>query len=553
MKTKLIVLIVTLAVAIGGGATAAVVLNTPENVAGRAISGLADDFLERDELEPIIDTFGGGSMDFSLTGVNGNGVELMADSHVKGKFYFSDEAFMLGDFDLKLSDNEYKGEAYISRDVIYVGEEKVLGGTYGVDFTTLADDFKHSIFAPGSDSYYELDRDSYDLYMDMFESLEENKSFEKDARKLLKTLGKDFFEIIMDNADISSESAKVRVGGKRSGVRLVSIVIDDDALKDIIDDAYEYLCESDDIWEFIEEHGDLIYSSADGETLADVYEDWLRDLDGTLDELYDEIDRYFRAIEIDIATPKMSAKLLKLEVRCNDETYLTLDCGEDGIKKTDEIKVETRYSEITYKVSEDDRNEFAATLEVESTDGGELLLDIKVDKKKDKFSFSMRNSVDDSYVDYTLDGSLGKKGEVYTLTADDFVMELGVGDFKISEQYELECKLIVDTKDKMPSPKKDFKTISDITEAQLGKLESKLGYLFSGGGACRHVDANDDGMCDKCITPFTDGCHNHRDADDDGICDVQYCGKEFFDGCDRIHRDADDDGRCDYGGEALSH
>ena len=503
MKTKLIVLIVTLAVAIGGGATAAVVLNTPENVAGRAISALADDFFERDEIEPISDVFSGGSLDFSLTGMNdNNGVELMDDNCVKGKLYFSDEAFMLKDFDLKLPDVELFGEVYLSRDVIYVSEENILGDTYGVDFSALADDFKGSIFAPGSDSYYELDEDVYDRFVDMFEALADG-DYEKDAKKLLKRVTRDLWEIFMDNADLSKESKKIRVGGKRTELRVVSIVVDGDALKDIIADTYDYLCDSDDIWDFIEEHGDLIYSSED-ETLADAYEDWLRDLDDTFDELYDEIDSYFTTLEIDIATPKMSAKLLKLEVRYNDETYLTLDVGEDGIKKSEEITLQTRYTEISYKVS-DDGDEFSAGLEIDPVDGDEVLFKIEIDRENEEFSVIVKSTGYDYYTERTLKGEYSKKRDTCTIKFEDFILDQEYRGVKYGEHYTLECKLVVDTNDKMPEPEKRFKTIEDVTEKQLGKLESHLGYLFYDGSAHVHVDANDDSKCDRCRVGFSDG------------------------------------------------
>ena len=58
------------------------------------------------------------------------------------------------------------------------------------------------------------------------------------------------------------------------------------------------------------------------------------------------------------------------------------------------------------------------------------------------------------------------------------------------------------------------------------------------------VDADDNGICDKCRNAFDDGCDHHIDKNDDGVCDTQDCGAAFTDGCDN-HRDADDDGVCD--------
>lgn len=96
-----------------------------------------------------------------------------------------------------------------------------------------------------------------------------------------------------------------------------------------------------------------------------------------------------------------------------------------------------------------------------------------------------------------------------------------------------------------------------------------------------HHDKNDDGKCDVCETAFTDGCHtkacldtdndgkcdnegcdkatenksaevctSHVDANDNGACDV--CATPFNDGCNGAHRDADDNGKCDLGREPFA-
>ena len=194
MKTKLIIFIVSFMV-VAGGLTATAMLNSPKNVAARAISGLAADFLERDEFEGVSDIFDGGSIDFALTGIKKENVELMEDSAVKGKIYFSDGALMLSDYDLTFGDVRYQGDAYFSRDKIYFGEENVLGDTYGVDFSTLSDDFSGSIFAPGSGSYYELDEYTYETYTELFDKLKNNEEFYKDFEVLVGKIGKDIWKI----------------------------------------------------------------------------------------------------------------------------------------------------------------------------------------------------------------------------------------------------------------------------------------------------------------------------------------------------------------------
>ena len=68
---------------------------------------------------------------------------------------------------------------------------------------------------------------------------------------------------------------------------------------------------------------------------------------------------------------------------------------------------------------------------------------------------------------------------------------------------------------------------------------------------CEHVDADEDGLCDKCgaEVPADEPCE-HVDADENGLCDK--CGAEIpaDDTCE--HRAANADHLCDKCGEAFS-
>lgn len=86
-----------------------------------------------------------------------------------------------------------------------------------------------------------------------------------------------------------------------------------------------------------------------------------------------------------------------------------------------------------------------------------------------------------------------------------------------------------------------------------------FGGTSTGGTAiCQHRDVNDDGVCDRCDNPYTDGTDlvipcQHRDKDDDGSCDrceeAYSDGKDIFAACQ--HRDADDNSACDKCGESY--
>lgn len=94
-------------------------------------------------------------------------------------------------------------------------------------------------------------------------------------------------------------------------------------------------------------------------------------------------------------------------------------------------------------------------------------------------------------------------------------------------------------------------------------------YLFCGcdqtqrpNGCVSHVDANNDGVCDKCGKKIDNeqdqikdpnSCTAHIDVNGDDLCD--HCGKDMNNECDKRddneHVDVNDDGLCDSCGESV--
>ena len=245
-KVALIILGTVIAVLLVG---LVVVANTTKNVALRSVNGFVEDVTKREELSHIVKTLNGGSVDVSLKSIvenhNGNTKDIFKNSSVSGKIYFSDKEIMLSNFNSKINGTKIAGSAYLSKDVCYVDEYHILGGTYGVEFSSLAENLKESIFAPDSGSTYELDEEVFEKILNALENINDNKKIKKDAKKLLKTVTNDIVDIIFDNAEVKSEKETIRINGKRTSVRQITITIDGDAMQSIIGDVYDYLCESE--------------------------------------------------------------------------------------------------------------------------------------------------------------------------------------------------------------------------------------------------------------------------------------------------------------------
>ena len=506
MKTKLLIILAAiLVIAIGGTVVGASIANSPENVAASSIASIFTDFLAREEIKPLCDTLTQGSIGFSVDSVKPEAeegesvVDYLKDSSVSGKLYFSKEALMLSDFEAKFKDIKFAGDVYVSENLIYVNEENVLEGAYGVEIKSFAEDLADSIFAPDSNSKYALDEDTYDQIIEMLDALSEssenNEAMQKDAEKLFEKLFKDLWDIVADNAEIESESEEIRLGGEKTKVRLITIVINDKAMENIINDVYDYLCESDDIVDFLEKYEDSFAPMANlinrgminGEkdiSLAEKYEEALEDAEDYIDDLCDSISSDFEDITIEIATPKMKSTLLKLEVKVGKVSVIVVDCGQKGIKETDTIKIEVLDEfDITYSVKQNDKKAFEAELTIGEDE--DIVVSLSIDKKKGDYNATVE--VSDNYYDsytqttvknknkFIVKGDYDESGDTTTMTVDKIIFKEDDDEFTI----DVSATLTIDTNDKIPSAPKDYDTISDITEEDIETWMKNIEKMFS--------------------------------------------------------------------------
>ena len=472
---KLIALALVLVVAVGG-VGGAVVLNSPSYVAANALTSFVDDLLDRDEIAPIYSAVTGGSIEASVSNVTSYGDDVF-DGKASGKIYFAKNKIMLTELNINIDDFEIKnGEIYMSEDVIYVSEDKIVGDAYGVKLSELADNLADSIFAADSGSDYAMDKEIYEKLMDALESTD-NKKLTDDAEKLIKTLVKDLFKIVLDNAEIESESASTRIGGKKTDVRMVTITIDDEAVEGIIKDAYDYLLESKDIEKFLEKHEDAlapllaeVYDDEKYDSLSEAYYGMLEEAEDDVEDMCDSISDGFEDITLEIATPKLTTKLLKLELKVGKESIFTLDCGKDGIKDSDKVTLQVGDDiKVTYEVKESDSKSYQSCLSVDQY-GDVMQYTINIDKQKETYKVTVGEKGDDE--SYVITGDFITKGDATTITIGKLACE---EDGESEEIFSSDITITIEKSDKMPSPIKDFKTIADIKEDDIERWMEKIG------------------------------------------------------------------------------
>lgn len=487
---KLILIGVALLLVVGMAITGVTLLNTDKNVTLRSIQNFAEGLMEREEISPIIKTLSGGSVEASLDKIVDTeySENLLEDTFISGKIYFSKNAIMLSDFNSKIYGTKIAGDLYVSEDVIYVNEENILKGAYGVQLSTLTEDLKESIFAPDSNSNYAIDEEIFDQIIEALESANNAENIEKDLEKLLKTVIQDVIDIIFENAEVESKTASIRLNGEKTKVRQIVIVIDADAMQSIIHDVYDYLCDSEDIIDFINEYEDLIisalndaYDDEEYDSLEEAYKDMLDEYEEDIDDVCDSIDENYEDISVKIATPLASAKLLKLEVEAGKETVLVLDCGKQGIKKTDSISISFYEElEISYDVVRSDKKSFEAKACVEYYSGQYDIL-LNINKEKGNYTVKYEDSYNngDSFERYNIKGSYLENGDCISFSIDEIKNTYSWSDGSISEEtYKIGCQITVDTKDNMPEPIKDFESLSDIKEGEFEKWLEKIDEIF---------------------------------------------------------------------------
>ncbi len=478
IKRKLcLFLVVFLLAFIVGGIVIGVILNSPKMVLSRSVPKFVDDLLAREEIKPVYKMLKKGSLEISLDNikVDGDYYDYDSDFNAKGKIYFAGDKVMLSGVEVNNwgGINDFAGDVYLSSDTIYITENKILKGTYGVKVEDFKEDLADSIFAYGSDSDYEMDRYSYNKITDMVDFLDRSEDMSKDTKKLTKDVFKDVMNIVFDRAEVESENDKVRFDGKDKRVRVITVEIDDKAIAHIITDIYEYLCDSDDIVEFFEEYESVLVALTGLD--ADAYEELLEENEDYVEEFCEEIEG-FEDITIEIVTPILSAKLLKVEVEVGKRTVFSFDCGSKGIKRSDKVELEFDGQEIVYEVKEDSRKKFEANFSSKN-EWIEDSISIEVDRKNGKYVIKDNRFYEDYYSSSTgtVKGKISEKKGKTTLTVDKIIESyewedsFGYGDSG-EYIYELDCTIVIDSKDRMPSPKKNFKKIDEITEEDIEKF-----------------------------------------------------------------------------------
>ncbi len=456
---KLIIILAAIFVLIAGAATGvAIYSNQPKVVARNAVLGAISNFIEREEIEPFANMLDGGSLELDAN--IDLGIFAIDPFSASGKLYFSDDALMIKDFSAKTGDIDISGEAYFSSELSYVTSADILGGSYGAVRGEMSDTFRSNSFWRNKLLTAE-EVEHLDSLLGAYDAGADGK-LERDLEKYTKKYSKILIKAFEEEARYKVETEKVKIGGERVKVRVVSVSIDEEGMYEIAKTLCNELKNDKELRKAVSDYsGDNI--SAYDEMLV-AFEARINDYAPTPDYKY----------VVKIMTPKLSSRLLRLEIskKYEDENYpvLELDVGKKGIKKTDRISFIANGETVEYRITENSSKEYKAKVSLSYDGEAETILKISIDKKDDTFKLSS------SLYDFEISGGLVKKGRVLTV-APDFIR---LGDVSVRD---LDITFVIKEKDKMPkSLKKDeVRTVFEIPSNKLKNILYRFGIEVEDG------------------------------------------------------------------------
>lgn len=466
MKKKIVAWIIAGGVAVAGGGTAAgvAIANTPKNVTARAVAGVFQDFQKREEISPILNMLSKGSLQASISSFKVNGKEQFQNTQYSGKLYFSEKAIALENCIIKNDNVNLEGNAYISEDLIYIQEENALYDAYGLNPNHFADDLANSIFAYDSGSYYAIpDENLYNLILDALDNAN-NKQMRKDAKKIVDKYVKKLCNIALDNFSYSSTSEYVRLQGEKTSARVITVEMDNDALINIIEDAYDFISEDKSIVEFMEKYENqlaVFYRQIpyDYNSLSEWYEDFFIENAGAyVDEMCYAIEHYgFPTITAEIVTPQLSAKVLKCNLLQGRTQLLSVDFGKKGVKETEKFSIDFGETDIVYEITSNNNQRYKSVLTVDGYD----YFSLNINKQRKSYTACILE-------DTVVTGFVTKDNDSISITVDTITANYG------TINYQTNLSILIKEKDKMPSAPKNYNTIADIKERDIENWKKRL-------------------------------------------------------------------------------
>lgn len=509
------------ALALAGGITAAIILNTPESLLVRAAANTAKDIRNLEWYKLMDDVANGGSVEISanLAPVMEDGDDLYVDA----KFY---EDASKGNGALVVSALDEDKETIVSFNAAYDKNALTLScpeaddEVYGFDLKNIEDNIEDSPFDP--ENYDPYDYSNYDsnsykyaifgqYLMNLGSNIEGDTKIQSMAEKLEEKYRNLFIKELVANSDVTKSSETVTCGSDKISCNVVTVEFDEEQLGDIMLNIIEYAQDDKELEEYIE----LLAANADNDNLdlADEFYD-------ELDELEDEIEEDMSDAELDLCAKfyisKSGTKLVKAEIEAeavtSDEYYgeetsnvnISLELGKklDGVGEKS-LTVETEVTregyndsglvEISYEIEQNDSTAYAATLTLSTEDStswddgyepyenqNEFSFEFNWDKKSGDLTIEYegeKQEWQDSAPYFILEANMLDNGDTRTIILENMEYESGYSydyqdddDDPFDNIGDFEFTIVLDRNDKAPAPAKNFTELTELDEDEIDEI-----------------------------------------------------------------------------------
>ena len=511
---KLLIMIVCAVVGIGVLVTGFnAIFNSDKNVALRAIDGALDGLCAREEVEYFTNLMNGGSVSVNYKNANLDGADVRASA----KLYLEleDSTLMFDEISASVKMGEDKlsltGSVYADNEKVYVKNDEILGGAYGVEKGTLVEGFKKSVFAPDSGSEMALDEELYESIIKALEIAEGDlpDKVVKDATDLADTYLTKVRKLIFKHAEYSNVTEEVKIGGEKINARVISVIITPETIVNFLEDFYDYLKNDDDLRDFVVNNyndfkpvTELFLMTKTGVdtdiNVGEVYDEAIEGLGEQIDAIVESMkdaDEGFVALRL--AMPKLSTNLMKAWIVSGSDVkdieedpdelveMMSIDFGEDGAEDTNAITIEYAGQKIKYTVTEEDD---VTTYKLSM--GSDISFSLALDEEKKSFTIKANakapkyNSLWDvtEYVNavYVISGDYTTDGDASTFELDHVKVD---GEELLTEENKFDFSITFEESDGMPSAEKDIKSVLTMKEEDFTKIMEKAmeKFPFLGG------------------------------------------------------------------------
>lgn len=478
---KIILIVVVLILAIGGVTAGTVMMNQPEAVAARALSGIFEDLLAREEIAPLLNVLKGGSIEADLRDVS---LEGESRNGVSGKIYFGGDDLYLDDLSYGNSGGEISVNAYLSNDLVYFESDGILGGAYGIRRGEAVEALQESIFAPYSGSEYALSQGDYDALLrtlEIYDSPDDYEDMLDDAQGILEDYGKEFWSLFCENADFKKDTRKISLQDETVSARVITVFVDSYGMANWLRDAYYFVREDGAILDLMIEYGELLADLTSDSTfynenkITKLYYDMMDEVLSGLNTYIDAMESSREYVTVEIATAKMSASVYQITVGLKNER-ITLDIGKEGLSQSERITLwmlsasgrETR--SLDFEILQNDDDAYVATLSSDIMPTYTLTVD------RTKGEYLIEKEAEGELENYKVRGAIVRDGDTLTLSITSVERYLAN---LLQKRYELDVTLIFDERDKMPKKASGVEELFAVQEYTVENWLEKIEEILS--------------------------------------------------------------------------